>query len=219
MSPAAPPGNLPAGYPLGWEHHVVLADGGLAFVRPAISDDAPELGALWKRLSPESRRLRSFGGASDKPVGVVEREVQVDYRDRMAFSAFIGDELVAFASFVRSKGADRESAEVAFAVEDAHQGRGLGTLLLEHLASYGAEHGLHRLTALVMAENRRMLEVFRDAGFPKQSHRTGGEIEVSLDIDPSVHSRKVIEARHRKALMAWDRARKGRRRGPLAGPA
>ncbi|MEJ7755619.1 MAG: GNAT family N-acetyltransferase [Nocardioidaceae bacterium] len=59
-------------------------------------------------------------------------------------------------------------AEVAFLVEDAHQGRGLGQLLLEHLAQAGREQGVAAFVADVLPDNVRMIQVFREAGLPGQ---------------------------------------------------
>lgn len=181
-----------------WEHEVVLADGGTAFVRPVRPEDGDALRRLHARLSARSRYLRYFTARTKLPSAEIERAVRVDGRDRMAFAALDAGELVGFGRYDRTK--DTDAAEVAFEIDDAHQGRGLGTLLLEHLAAWAHEQGLHRLTATVLPENRKMFDVFRDAGFPKQSHYEDGAVEVGLDIDPSRHTLEVIAARHRRAL-------------------
>jgi RimJ/RimL family protein N-acetyltransferase len=187
-----------AGYPGGWEGQVVLADGGLAFLRPVRPDDAPALAALHARLTPESQFLRYFSARRSLPPAELLRSAQVDYRDRMAFVAFVQGLLVAYACYVRSA-ARPDSAEIAFQVDDAQQGRGLGTLLLEQLAAYGHERGLHRFTAAVLPFNRRMIEVFRDAGFPRRLHNEDRVLEVELEIDPTRHSRAAAEQRHAAA--------------------
>ena len=56
-------------------------------------------------------------------------------------------------------------AEVAFLVEDEHQGRGIAQLLLEHLAQAGRERGVERFVAEVLPDNQRMIQTFRDAGY------------------------------------------------------
>ena len=189
----------PAGYPEGWEGHVVLADGGLAFVRPVRTEDQDELAALHGRMSRESQYLRYFSARRSLPPSEILREVAVDYRHSMAFVAFVQGQVAAYACYVGREG-DDASAEIAFQVEDAHQGRGLGTLLLERLAAYAHERGLRRFTASVLAQNQRMIEVFRDAGFPRTVKRDGSVIEVSLEIDPTRHSREATLQRHGTAL-------------------
>jgi len=190
--------SLPQSYPAGWEGHVVLSDGGLAFVRPVRSEDRDDLAALHRRLSRESQYLRYFTARRALPEAELDRVASVDYRGRMGFVAFVQGRLAAHACYVR--GEREDSAEVAFQVEDAHQGRGLGTLLLEQLAAYAHEQGLHHFTASVLPQNRRMIEVFRDAGFPRKIRREDGVLAVSLDIDPTRHSRDAIQHRHAEAL-------------------
>lgn len=181
----------------GWQGLVVLADGGLAFVRPVQPGDEADLAALHARLSQESRYLRYFSARSRLPESELLRAATVDFRARMAFVAFIQGRLAAYACYIGTGG---DAAEVAFQVEDAQQGRGLGTLLLEQLAAYALEQGLHRFTATVLPHNRRMIEVFRDAGFPRNVRRDGGVLEVVLEIDPTRHSRAAIARRHEHAL-------------------
>ena len=179
-----------------WEGHVVLADGGLAFIRPVRPEDKPELAALHARMSRDSQYLRYFTARRRLPESELLRAVEVDRHLHMAFVAFVQGRLAAYASYAGDGG---ESAEVAFHVEDTQQGRGLGTLLLEQLAAYAHEQGLRCFTATVLPHNRRMIEVFRDAGFPREVHRAGGVLDVVLEIDPTRHSSEAIESRHRKA--------------------
>lgn len=180
----------------GWEGHVLLADGGLAFLRPVRPEDKPGLAALHERMSRESQYFRYFSARRRLPETELLRAIESDGRRRMAFVAFVQGQLAAYACYVGEGG---DSAEVAFQVEDAQQGRGLGTLLLEQLAAYAHEQGLRRFTAAVLPHNRRMLEVFRDAGFPRQVKNHAGVLDVVLDIDPTRHSREVIERRHEHA--------------------
>lgn len=187
-------------YPEGWEGHVVLADGGLAFVRPVREGDAADLAALHNRMSRESRYLRYFTARSALPEAEILRSAAVDYRERMAFVAFVQGQLVGYACYARAQERADAPAEIAFQIEDAQQGRGLGTLLLERLAAFAHERGLHRFTASVLPQNRRMIEVFRDAGFPRNLRRASGVIEVELSIDPTRHSREATLRRHTAAL-------------------
>jgi RimJ/RimL family protein N-acetyltransferase len=197
LDPSSPEGAR-ASYPEGWEGHVVLKDGGLAYVRPVRADDADALALLHAQLSSESKYLRYFSARRTLPAAELERSAAVDYRDRMAFVAFVQGRLAAYACYVRS--GDDEAAEIAFQVEDTQQGRGLGTLLLEQLAAYAHEQGLHHFKATVLPQNQRMIEVFRDAGFPRRLRREQGVLEVSLDVDPTRHSRDAALRRHAEAL-------------------
>jgi acyl-CoA synthetase (NDP forming)/GNAT superfamily N-acetyltransferase len=186
-----------ASYPARWEGDVVLADGGTVHVRPIRPDDGGRLVALHGRLSRESVYFRYF---APRP-RLTEREVRhltdVDYERRMALVALLGDDLVGVARYDRW--ADRGEAEVAFEVDDAHQGRGIATVLLEHLAAAAREAGITGFTATVLPENRRMLDVFRSAGFESSRTLAGGVVDVYLGIEPTDATRAAIEAREQAA--------------------
>src|SRR3954464_12888795 len=125
-----------------WEGDVVLSDGGTVHVRPVRPSDADALVAMHGRLSPESIYFRFFSPKPRLTDKEIERFTIVDFRDRVALVAVLGDEIVAEARFDRWRGKDE--AEVAFTVADAHHGRGIATVLLEHLAAVGRELGLRR---------------------------------------------------------------------------
>ena len=76
-----------------------------------------------------------------------------------------------------------DCAEVAFALADAYQGLGLGTALLEHLATLARSNGIHRFVGSTLADNRRMMSVFADSGFDMKMVTRTGVVEVALDLD------------------------------------
>ena len=82
-------------------------------------------------------------------------------------------------------------AEVAFLVEDAHQGRGVASVLLEHIAAAARERGLRRFVADVLPDNRRMTKVFRDAGYEAEQRFEDGVIRLTLDLEPTETSMEV----------------------------
>ena len=90
-------------------------------------------------------------------------------------------------------------AEVAFVVDDAHQGLGIGTLLLEYLASEGRRYGLKRFAADILFENSRMVNVFQAAGFTQHSQLEDGVIRVVMDISPTTEALHALYERDRKA--------------------
>ena len=92
-----------------------------------------------------------------------------------------------------------DDAEVAFTVDDAHQGRGISTLLLEHLAVYARQQGITRFTAEVLPDNRKMLGVFRSAGFQVRNQYADGIIDVTMDIAPTAQAIAVMEDRERRS--------------------
>jgi GNAT superfamily N-acetyltransferase len=93
-------------------------------------------------------------------------------------------------------------AEVAFAVSQTYQGRGAGTRLLEQLAGIAAAHGIHRFDAEVLSDNRKMMGVFRSAGFGIRRQGFGGEVRLSLDIRPTATLAEKIAERDHRATVA-----------------
>ncbi|MEO3794254.1 GNAT family N-acetyltransferase [Nonomuraea sp. B10E15] len=183
-------------YPAHWEADVVLADGGTAHVRPIRPADADRLRSFYSRLSDESIYFRFFGPRprlSDKEVA---RFTNVDYVTRVALIATIGDEMVAVIRYDRTGPGE---AEVAFLVEDAHQGRGVASVLLEHLAATARERGIERFVADVLPANMRMTGLLRQAGYTAQSQFADGVVRMTLDLTPTDTSAEVRAAREHRA--------------------
>ena len=188
-----------AEYPSTWESDVVLSDGGTVRVRPIRPDDEARLVALYERLSDESLYLRFFSPVPAPTAAHLERLTKVDYDDHMALVAQLGADILAVARYDRT--GDGE-AEVAFTVQDDQQGRGLGTLLLEHLAVIARSKGIATFTADTLPNNVRMLNVFAAAGWSAQRRYAGGTVRVRFSIEPTVDSIAAIEAREQRAEAA-----------------
>jgi acyl-CoA synthetase (NDP forming)/GNAT superfamily N-acetyltransferase len=187
----------PYDYPRRWEADVVLSDGGTVHLRPVVPEDADGLVGLHGRLSDRSRYFRYFGAYPRIPPRDLIRFSTVDHHDRVAFVALLGDDIVAVGRYERLD--DGPSAEVAFVVDDAHQGRGLGSILLEHLAAAASERGLGRFVAEVLAENSPMVRVFRDAGYQVSREIEEGVLHLEFDIDPTEESLAVARSREQAA--------------------
>ncbi|GAA0911771.1 GNAT family N-acetyltransferase [Nonomuraea longicatena] len=183
-------------YPAHWEADVVLADGGTAHVRPIRPADADRLRAFYSRLSDESIYFRFFGPRPRLSDKEVERFTNVDYTDRVALIATIGAEMVAVIRYDRSGPGE---AEVAFLVEDAHQGRGVASVLLEHLAATARERGIEHFVADVLPANMKMMGVLRQAGYTAQSRFADGVVRMTLDLTPTDTSAEVTAAREHRA--------------------
>lgn len=179
---------------------VLLSDGTTAHVRDISPADGEALVDFHRSLSTESIVLRFFGPhpvLSDKEVA---HFTTVDGADRVALVAERAGRIVAVARYDRTAGSD--DAEVAFVVADAFQGKGLATILLEHLAVAARAHGIRRFVADTLADNHRMLAVLRGAGFARQYHRDAGVIRVVLDIAPSPEAVAAADERDRQAVVA-----------------
>jgi len=189
--------SLPAEYPVRWESDVALSDGGITHVRPIRPDDVARLAAFHERQSSESIYYRFFSPRPKLTARDLERFTHIDYLDRMAFVALLGDDMIGMASYDRTR--YRRDGELSFIVDDAHQGRGLATVLLEYLLVAARENGLSGLTAVVLPSNQRMISVLRSAGFETRSEFADGLIEVSFEIEPSPEALAAIDERARRA--------------------
>lgn len=185
------------GYPVAFETDVVLADGATTHVRPIRPDDGPRILEFHARQSPQSIYYRYFSPRPRLSERDVERMTNVDYVDRMALVALRADELIGVARYDRWR--HRSEAEVAFFVDDANHGRGLATLLLEHLAVRAREVGLTGFTASVLPENRKMIGVFTAAGFEVATQFADGVVEVRLGLVPTPEAEAAIDERARRA--------------------
>lgn len=181
------------GWPAHWAGDVLLADGGTAHVRPIAPQDDRLLAAFHARLSPESIYLRFFSPHPRLSVGEIEHFTRVDHDARVALVVLLGDELIGVGRYDRLLRSD--TAEVAFVVGDAQQGRGIATLLLERLAAVARERGLHRFSADVLPHNRAMLRVFHDAGFEVTSRFEDGVVRLSFPIDRTPEASAVAYER------------------------
>ncbi|HYP46195.1 MAG TPA: GNAT family N-acetyltransferase [Propionibacteriaceae bacterium] len=189
----------PYGYPAEWEADVVLSDGGVARLRPIRPDDADLLVQFYDRVSPESKYLRFFAPYPRLSAADVARFTQVDYVDRVAFIVTIGKEMIAVGRYDRL---ENDRAEVAFLVEDAHQGRGIAQLLLEHLAEAARERGITGFVAEILPQNRRMAQVFSDAGYRVSRGMDDGVLVVEFPILPTDTQVGVMERREHRAESA-----------------
>lgn len=189
---------MPAsGYPANWESDTILSDGRTVHLRPIRPDDSEGIIKLHSRLSPTTVYYRFFTPMPQLSDSMLSRFVNVDYQDRMAFVADYRGMLIAVARYDRIPG--NPVAEVAFLVDDAHQGRGLGSIMLEQLAAFAQTNGITRFVADTLADNTRMLKVFRDAGYQLIRHTEEGVVQVRFDLTPTQQSRDAMAAREHRS--------------------
>jgi acyl-CoA synthetase (NDP forming)/RimJ/RimL family protein N-acetyltransferase len=187
-------------YPSSWEADVVLRDGHTVRIRPIGADDRDRLVRFHERQSPESIYFRYFSPRPRLSGSDLEHFTNLDHHDRVAFVAVLDDEIVGVARYERYRGTP--TAEVAFFVDDQHQGRGLATVLLEFLVAAARHRGIARFTASTLPNNRKMLAVFAAAGFEVSSELSDGVVHVAFDIHPTDESVRLSERRQREAEAA-----------------
>jgi acetyl coenzyme A synthetase (ADP forming)-like protein len=186
-----------AAYPSQFEADVVLRTGHTLHIRPIRPDDRPRLLDFYARLSPEALHARFFDLCS--PERAIEHSpTVVDYDREFGVIGEGGGGIVAVAHYFASKH-DPVSAEVALAIADAAQGRGVGTKLLEMLAAAARSHGIERFEADVLADNRAMLDVFVCMGFTIATEASDGTIHLSFPIAPTPAAEQRVAERSQHA--------------------
>ena len=182
-----------------WEADVLLKDGRVAQLRPILAADAERLVEFYSRVSEQSKYFRFFAPyptLSDKDV---TRFTTVDNDRRVAFVVTLHSTIIGVG---RYDAVGDDEAEVAFLVEDAHQGRGVGQLLLEHLAQAGRERGIRTFVADVLPTNSRMQQIFREMGYQVEGMVDGGVTRLTFRIEPTDLAVGVMRAREQRAEAA-----------------
>ncbi len=184
-------------YPAGREADIALRNGSVAHVRPIRPDDEAALLELLQALSPDDRLLRFFSlGTSLERTA--RDEATVDYVRSYGLVVTVGpDQRIVGHALYAPTGEGR--AEVAFTIAREYQGQGLASTLLGQLAQAAASNGIHTFEAVAKPENRRMLEVFRESGFPVQTHFAWDAVEVTFPTELTPEGLARFEQREEKS--------------------
>lgn len=183
--------------PARWEADVIVSDGGTVHLRPIRPDDAEALVAFHSGLSQRTRYLRYFSAYPRIPERDLHRFTHVDHHYRVAFVALLAGEIIGVGRYEGTPGSDE--AEVAFVVADSQQGRGIGSVLLEHLAAAARESGITRFHAVVLAENTAMINVFKQAGYETTRSVEYGEVTLEFAVDETETTARVMREREQRA--------------------
>ncbi|MGW7453514.1 bifunctional acetate--CoA ligase family protein/GNAT family N-acetyltransferase [Streptomyces sp. NPDC054787] len=192
-------------YPAHWEADVVLRDGGTARIRPITTEDAGRLVSFYEQVSDESKYYRFFAPYPRLSDRDVRRFTHHDYVDRVGLAATIGGQFIGTVRYDRigpdgrPASAPADEAEVAFLVQDAHQGRGVASALLEHIGAVARERGIRRFAAEVLPANTKMIKVFTDVGYEQKRSFEDGSVHLTLDLEPTAESLAVQRAREQRA--------------------
>jgi len=182
---------------------LILKDGSTATVRVATVEDASAVAEFFHRLSPESLENRFFSIAEPSTALVMSLCDSSDPRSKLTLvvtrSSGGREAIVAAGSYIAR---DAKSAEVAMAVEDPFQGKGIGTNLLERLALLAARAGFTQFWAITHLDNRGMIDVFRHSGFPLREKLEGRYLELDFSVLPTESSVELSEMRDRVVTAA-----------------
>ncbi len=181
------------------EADVVLRDGSTVHLRPVGPGDEPRLRRLFNDLKPASQAFRFFSGAVD--LDSAAQAMAAGDGERYGLLATRGTDGRPVGHGIYASIGDG-IAEVAFAVLDELQGRGLGTILLAHLAEAAADQAVATFVAEMLPENLRMIEMLRESGFPVaiESGAEGIRVEFPTSLSAEVLDR--FEQRDRVSARA-----------------
>lgn len=164
---------------------VELGEGTKVHLRPIVPEDEALLHEAVAAMSERTVYFRFFSPIKRMSDALAHRLAVVDYNDRFALVATThrpagSERIVGVARYDRAQGTD--VAEVAVAVIDEFQRRGLGSILLTHLARVARQHGIKMFQLIVLPENREMLSLLRRMGWIHQAKLSGGVYEISFDL-------------------------------------
>ena len=186
----------------------VLRDGDSIHIRAIRPDDRERLLQHFSELSENSKYHRFFGIKRRLGDDEVERLTRLDFVSHVGLVATLRDgdheRFIGVARYVR--GTEPARAEVAFAILDEHQGRGIGTVLLEHLSGIARASGITEFEADVLGDNSRMLDVFAKSGFRVRRVASSGVIHVAFSTEETEEFTQASHTRERTAAaqsVAW----------------
>ena len=169
---------------------VKLRDGMQVIIRPIRADDAPRLQSLFGRLSEQSIYYRFLGLRKELSAEQARRLADLDHQTQMALVATCGDgceeAVIGVARYCVIPGSRPVEAEAAIVVEDQHQSKGLGTLLLGRLVAHATACGIRTFLAEIRHDNGRILRLIRRSGLPSHSRLERGVLvlRVALEREP-----------------------------------
>ncbi|MFC5720921.1 GNAT family N-acetyltransferase [Streptomyces gamaensis] len=181
--------------------HVLLTDGTTARLRQAVPEDRAAVAGLYERMSPENLRLRFFSAGSRAARHGADQVCGAGRPGERSLLAEVDGALVGVAEYHADAGRP-DRAEVALAVADDWHGRGVGTLLLEHLVDAARADGLKEFTADALSENLAVLKVFADLGLPVRRRFDGPEVRVRVGLRQDEGYLSAVAERGRTADVA-----------------
>ncbi|HEY7629483.1 MAG TPA: GNAT family N-acetyltransferase [Thermoleophilaceae bacterium] len=187
-----------------WPERVTLRDGSEIAIRPIRKSDKKRLLEGFEQLSPESRYHRFLVPMPELAPRLVRYFTEIDHHDHEALVAlgWESGEPIGVVRFVRSE-EDPEAAEVAVAVVDHWQRRGVATELLKRIAVRAREEGISCFTATCLADNSEVLELFDSFGSTQILQSNSGLVEAKIDLpaEEELGIRAALRAAATKSLL------------------
>lgn len=174
--------TVPPGYPAEQEQRLLLRDGSELLLRPILPTDEALLVELFERLSPQARYLRFLSHLPALPPQILHHLTHVDYRTEFALTAVAAeagrDVIVAVGRYALDP--EEDQADLAVAVRDDWQHRGVGKLMLARVIAFGKEQGICRFGSMMEAENRAVKNMLATLGYEVHYFFRDGAFQVRI---------------------------------------
>ena len=163
-----------------------LKNGRQVTIRAIRPDDRGQIAVALQDLSPESFYLRTFSPKRQLSESDLRNLTEIDFRNVVALVAVVkeGDQvlIVGGGRYIRMGDGDADRAEVAFLVDDGHQGLGIGSRIFKHLLAIARSSGIVKFEAEVLPANDGMLRLFERSGLPVSKKRTEDTVHVEMSL-------------------------------------
>ena len=156
----------------------------MVLVRAMARSDGPALRSFHEQLSSETQRQRFLTSHPRLSHRELDRLTMLDHDRREALVALEDDAIVAVARYERASGAD---ANVMLVVRDDHQGRGVGSQMLQELAALAQQRGVERLHVRTLPDNPKMWAAAHDTGYPCDETRDGAFVMITITLAGPPH--------------------------------
>ena len=165
-----------------------LRDGRSVTIRAIRPDDKGRVTGALRKVSPESLYRRTFSAKRDLRGDELEQLTDVDFENVVALVAVTSDEaqdrIVGGGRYIRTGASGEASkAEVAFLIDDAHQGLGIGSRLFKHLVAIARASGIVQFEAEVLPSNESMLRLFTRSGLPVSRTALRDSVRVTIELN------------------------------------
>ncbi len=191
-----------------YDADAILQDGSSIRIRALRSDDKALLAELFSRLSQRSVYFKFFRVREWLSDGELARLTELDFANSVGLGATLWEggreRIIGICRYdvIREGRRPPCRAEAAFAVAEGFQGKGIGTLLLEHIVAIARSCGIAELEANVLEENSQMLQVFADSGFRLKQTLQDGVMHLSLPTKETEESAEAHLGRECRAAAA-----------------
>ena len=173
------------------DYHVQegLRDGRTVTIRAIRPDDKGGMADALREVSSESMYRRTFSAKRELSADDLKRLTEVDFNNVVALVTVMQeaeqDRILGGGRYIRTgESSAALNAEVAFLVDDAHQGLGIGSLIFKHLVTIARASGITQFEAEVLPTNEGMLRLFTRSGLPVISTRSRDSVHVTIDLNP-----------------------------------